>query len=359
MQVSPVASDSAALAAVWQGALAMVAMSVIALIVVTLRRSILQRNAQKAEQSRTELTRCFHAFLNSGVTFTKECLPAISELHYPLVMRIALDITRSLKGAEKYRVVELLDLWDLAPYLYRTAAEGSRGKRIQALTLLSMYRDDASYQILMAHAPHEDMYIQMAALRGLALRAPQQDIPRIIELVINAHSEMRNSLMLSDILSLFGDPVVPDLIRLVRSHAVLEVRLAGVMALGIIGSRQAVDVLIECAEEEGPLRARAIASMAHIGDERAAYAVAAQLESDVAEVRLQAVIALGKMKVLGTLPDLAVRLSDRDWWVRFRAAEALHRFGDVGIASLIAMSRQQNEAGLIAKQVLGEYAGMT
>lgn len=357
MQVSPVDSSTAALEAVWQGALGMLLMSVIALIVVTMRRAALQANSQKVERSRQELTRCFHAFLNSGVAFTKECLPQIGALHFPLIMRIALDITRSLKGDERYRVVELLTLWGMEPYLHRTAQEGSRGKRIQALTLLGMFRDEPSYQILMSNAPHHDMYIQMAALRGLALRAPRADVPHIIDLVIHAHSDMRNSLMLSDILSLFGEAAVPDLIHLVRSEAVLEVRMAGVMALGAIGSRQAVDVLIECAEEEGPLRARAIASMAHIGDERAAYAIAAQLESDVTEVRLQAAIALGKMKVIGTMPDLAVRLSDRDWWVRFRAAEALHRFGDVGVASLMAMARQDNDAGLIARQVLGELSG--
>jgi HEAT repeat protein len=298
-----------------------------------------------------------YAYLNSGMTFTKESLPTVTPNHYPLIMRIALDVSRSLKGEELQRIVQLLELWDMAEYINQTAFKGSRGKRIQALSTLSHYRDARSYRTLMAHADHPDMYIQIAALRGLAMRAPASDVPQIVQKVIHGDSSMRNSLMLSDILRLFGDQVVPDLITLVRSQAHLEVRLAGVMALGTIGSRDAVDMLIELVQEEGPLRARAIASMASIGDERAAYAIAAQLESDVPAVRIQAVIALGKMRVMGTLPDLAVRLADDNWWVRFRAAEALYRFGDVGVASLVAMSAQNNQAGLIAKQALGEFMG--
>ncbi|MDO9235582.1 MAG: HEAT repeat domain-containing protein [Aquabacterium sp.] len=359
MQASRIDSESVALAAIWQGTLLLCGMSVIAMIMVTVRRMHIQKRDLMTAKRKDELIRCFHAFLNSGFVFTKASLPTITPGHYPLILRIALDITRSLKGDELQRVVELLNLWEVLPYLLNTVKNGSRGKRIQALSMLSHYRDAASYQALLENAEHADMYIQMAALRGLAMRAQPQDVPAIVDKVIRAKGEMRNSLMLSDILRQFGEQIVPDLIKLVRSDAQLEVCLGGVMALGAIGSSDAVDTLIELAEEEGPLRARAIASMASIGDERAAYAIAAQLESDNVEVRIQAVMALGKMKILGTLPDLAVRLADDNWWVRFRAAEALYLLGDVGIATLMALTKQNNQAGLIAQQVLDEYTGGT
>ncbi|MBP8190829.1 MAG: HEAT repeat domain-containing protein, partial [Aquabacterium sp.] len=295
----------------------------------------------------------------SRMVFTPASLTKVGPLHYPLIMRLALDLLRSLRGDDVLRVIELVKMWGMEPYLYATVKHGSRGKRIQALTLLSSFDDEASYRVLLDHAGNPDMYIQVSALRGLSMRAPVSDLMDIIDRVTRSGGGMNNSLMLADILRRFGVPVVPALIGLVQSDAEHEVRLAGVMALGMIGDRSALDALIELSQEEGSmLRSAAITAMAQIGDDKAAYAVAALLESDSTPIRIQCAEALGKLKVTGTLPDLVVRLTDREWWVRFRAAEAICKFSDIGLAALRAMGQQDDEAGVIARQVLGELVGV-
>jgi hypothetical protein len=360
MPASPIGSDTAALIVIWMAALALCAMSMVALIVVVIRRAILQKRTRWAEARRMELKRCCHAVLNSSIQFTPASLPQVTPLHFPLIMRITLDILRSLKGDDVLRIVELVQMWGMEPYLHTTAWRGSRGRRIQALSLLSHFTDPASYAILKAHARYPDMYVQIAALRGLGMRAHPDEINDIVQDVIHSTHDMKNSLMLADILHRFGTAAVPSLIELVTSNASIEVRCAGLMALGSIGSEDALDTLIAISEgDEIELCTKSIAAMGAIGRERAAYAVAAHLESADARIRIQAAQALGKIKVMGTLPDLSIRLADEDWWVRFRAAEAVYQFGDVGIAALRSMGRQNNEAGLIARQVLGELAGFT
>lgn len=205
---------------------------------------------------------------------------------------------------------------------------------------------------------NKDMYIQIAALHGLARQNAVDYIPQIIDDLIT--SGKTNTLMLADVLQRFGLPAIIPLLKLVQSGANADVRIAGLMALGSINSYHAVDVLLKLTQDpNADICAQSIAALGKIGDGRAAESIAAKLEADEPKIRIQAAKALGMLRVVSTLPNLAARLSDEVWWVRFRTAEAMFLFGDKGIAFLRAISSQENNAGLIARQVLSEFAGVS
>jgi len=305
-------------------------------------------------QRKQDISRCFYAALKSPVTLTKESLPPITKAERMIVMHSALDILRAINGSEVHRIVEVLTLWNMQPFLQKLAARAGRSKCIQALTLLSHFSDEASLAVLLKHVADTDTYTQIAALRGLAYRGAIQHMERISQSL--TRSGQTNTLMLSDILKRFGEPAVPALLDLAKSNAKSEIRSAALMALGSIASLSAVDTLVRlCEDVDGDVRMESMKALGKIGDERAAPAIVDHLQEMDAQIRLHAVQALGKLKNLTSLKALVRCLHDNNWWVRFHAAESLYAFGEKGILTLRAIQTEQGIAGLIAMQVLAEH----
>jgi hypothetical protein len=356
MPASAIVSETQVLQAMWMGSLVLSLLSIFVMAILIFRRLATQRWEKKMAQRSQEISSCLYAALKSPIALTAKSLPVIAAAEYPAVMRISLDRLRSLRGEDTRRIVKLLELWNMSSYIHKTAESGRKGKRIQALTLLGYFSDEESLSVLLRHAGADDTYVQIAALRGLALRGAKNHITQIVASI--SRSKQTNTLMLSDILHRFGEPAVPTMLKLARSNANLEVRVSALMALGSIGSLQAVDDLIVLADDhQAEIRAHAIAALGKIGDGSAADAIVGHLaESDIG-VRLQTVQALGRLQISSTMPQLAACLADDNWWVRYRAAESLHRFGLMGIAALKAFSAKNSRAGQIARQVLAEHAG--
>lgn len=352
-----IGSRDAFLQAVWHGTLVLSALSVLVLVILILRRWAMEKTAARQMVRRQEITRCLYAAIQSPVALNAASLIVVTPKDHQAVMQAALEMLRFLRGDDVQRIVTALRLWDMQHYLELTARDGSKGRRIQALTLLGYFEDPSSIGVLLQQANHADMYIQLAALRALALRGGTAHIHTVIELL--SHSQQTNTLMLADILRRFGEAVVPSLLGLVRIGSNTEVRVAGLMALGFLGSLQAVDTLIDMTEDaSAEIRAQAIAALGRIGDARAAATVMKHLEDTNQAVRVQAAQTLGQLRALQSMPALAARLDDEDWWVRLRAAEALHQFGVQGVAALQAYGTRDDRAGLIARQVLAERAEM-
>lgn len=356
MPVSAIVSETQVLQAMWTVSLALSLLSLLVMACLILRRLAAQRREKKMAERGREISSCMYAALKSPIALTANSLPAIAAAEYPDVMRISLDRLRSLRGEDVRRIVELLELWNLPPYVRKVAESGRKGRRIQALTLLGHFSDDESLAVLLRQADASDTYIQIAALRALAHRGAKQHIGQIVASI--SRSKRTNSLMLSDILHRFGEPAVPTMLQLAKSDANLDVRVSALKALGSIGSLEAVDDLIALSGDKAPeIRARAIAALGQIGDDRAADAIVGHLTEKEIGVRLQTVQALGRLRISSAMPKLAACLDDDNWWVRYRAAEALHNFGHMGIAALKAFSARNDRIGLIAGQVLGEHAG--
>lgn len=317
---------------------------------------IAQRKKITVSSRKKEISRCLFAAINSPIALTASGLPILTTDDYPIVMRSALDILRLLQGKDVVRIVTVLGLWNMQPYLEKISTNGERSTKIQALTLLGYFTDNTSLKTLLSHVADKDTYVQIAALHSLAKRNAIDYMQHIVDGVIDSHKT--NAMMLADILERFGEPAVPWIIQLISITSHLEVKIAGIIALGDIGSFQSVDTLIALMDNTNTdIGANAIIALGKIGDERAAGAIAHHLNSPHSTIRVQAAKTLGILQVLSSLPQLVEKLNDEDWWVRFYAAEAIYHFGDKGIAALKAISTQHNNAGIIAQQMLGEHAG--
>ncbi|MES2664140.1 MAG: HEAT repeat domain-containing protein [Pseudomonadota bacterium] len=355
MSASVIPYETLFLRMIWQGCFVLIFLSLSILFVLIVKRTIQERRSKKNELRRQELNKFFFIGLKSSLAINEDTLPILQKNDPYLIMRIAIDILRSLRGEDAQRIMHIIYAWNIFPYLKKLSLEGSKSKRIQVLTLLSYFSDVESLQLLVDNIKAQDMYVQIAALRGLASRNATTYMQLIIESL--TASGQTNTLMLADILQRFGEPIVPFLVQLVQSDAKLEVKIAGLNALGSIGSIQSVSPLILFLDDpNSDIRAQSISALAKIGDPRAASVILQHLSSsETVAVRIQAAKALGVMQLNAAIPILIERLTDETWWVRYRSAEALYRFGDKGISLLKSVSKKNDSAALIAQQVLGEF----
>lgn len=350
MLPSAISSDALFLTFLWKLSLCLIALSVCALSLLICARFFSERRKSRARDSYKNLSAYFYAVLSAPGDLSVEAFPKISTQDRGVVVRIALDLLRTLKGHDAQRIVSLLTIWDMVPYLFVRLKNGIRAEKIRALTLLSHFETDEVHAILRVYAESQDMYVQLAALRGLAWQKRLDDIDLIIAALSRA--QRTNRLMLADILCRFGEPIAPALADMATGNADEQVRVAAIMAMGSIKSLHVIPTLVTLTlDESADVRAQAAQALGRIGDVRAGDALLILLEDNSADVRAQAAQALGLIGFDKALPALGMRLSDADWQARFRAAEALHRLGVRGVAVLKSLNGRDDNAGVIAAQV--------
>jgi hypothetical protein len=356
MSASATSFDILFLQLIWRSALALMLLAMLVLAGLVMKRKLEEWYEVHRSARREELSAFIHAALRSPMDVTIKNLPDLYPGDEAIILRIALDMLRIMRGGDRARIVHILQNWDIFPYLRGLAEKGSRGKRIQALTLLGHFNDMKSLVVLMDKTTAKDIYVQLAALRGLAERGATKYIDQIIENLQTARKT--NALMLADILGRFGEPALPSLIRLIQSDASSDVRVASIMALDRIGSLAAVKHLLPILDDPAAeIRAQAASTLGKLGDSRAGAALIHCLDDDGRNVRLHAAQALGQLSYQPALPSLVQAMEDKEWPIRFRAAQALYKLGNNGIAMLKALCRIDNESGILARQVLGEMNG--
>lgn len=353
MPVSATDFEIQALQFIWQGALALALLALLLPVGLVLKRKYEEWRASRHSLRREELSQFIRASLRSPLDAALKNLPALRAGDEAIIVHIVLDMLRVMRGSDGERIIQVLKNWNLFSYLRRISEKGSRGKRIQAITLLGHFNDTESLVVLMGHAGEKDMYVQLAALRCLAERGATKYIGQIIEKL--QRTRKTNALMLADVLGRFGDSAVPSLTRLVESVAAPDVRIAAIMATERIGSLEIIEPLLRILHDpHAGVRAQAINTLGRLGDMRAGPALTHCLVDANRDVRLQAAIALGKLSYQQALPYLVKAFNDSEWAVRFRAAQALGKLGNNGTAMLRSLSRTEGAAGSLASQVLGE-----
>jgi len=320
---------------VWQAALVL---SVVALGIafgLAFKRWLEERARARKVVRQNEITRLVNAVLASPREPDAASLTPLGPGDEPALLSVALDILRVTRGRDAARMLALLEIWNLRPWLVKTLKDGRRSRKIRVLTLLSYFRDDQSLDLMLAYINDKGIYVQLAALRGVAERGDARNLPVVVDALAKVRET--NVPLLADILRRFGPQAVPALAGLAQSDAVPGVRLAAVSALGGIGSLEAFDALQTLSRDAAPgMRVRALESMAQLGDPRAEDAVQRGLVDNEERVRAAAAVAAGRLGLRDVLPSLADALNDESWTVRYRAAEALYRLGGPGIAVLRA-----------------------
>ncbi|HVP94020.1 MAG TPA: HEAT repeat domain-containing protein [Methanoregulaceae archaeon] len=108
-----------------------------------------------------------------------------------------------------------------------------------------------------------------------------------------------------------------------------HVRMGAIIALRIIGDRNAIPKIIEALKDENRfVRREAAKSLGRIGDDRVIEPLTGALNDDDTSVRMRAVSALAKFSRDDVIDQLIGALNDSDSGVRLRAVQALEEIND-------------------------------
>lgn len=347
-----IASDEL-LILIWQTSLTFVIFSILVFVWIVIKRFISDRKKSKAHDYKRNLSKYLYAAISSPIAITADTLPKISDTEKSILLEASLDLLRPLRGGDRQKIIELLKVWGMQEYLLRVIKTGRRGKKIQALTLLSDFKNKHAFRALTRYAASRDIYIQLAALRGLSSYGKAYHLKRIIHSLTKTRNT--NKLMLADILGRYQSDAAPSIMALTKPNIQTDIRLAAIIALSKIKSIDTVPDLIDLLNDENTsIVAEAATTLGVIGDIQAENMLIKTLSHRSGDARIQAAEALGRLRSEKALPRLVDMLNDTNWWARLRAAQALYKMGDRGITTLKSQSNKNNNAGLIAQQYLKE-----
>lgn len=324
---------------IWNGSLLLAAAALLLACLLALKRWFEERARTRLAARQKDVSRLVHALLGAPSEPESFSIPPLQPGDEPALFNVALDILRVTRGRDAARMLALVRMWNLRPFVRKVLSSRNRNRKIRALTLLAHEDDAESLELLLGQIGDSSVYVQLAAVRAIADRGDARHLDAVVAALARARAT--NVPLLADTLRRFGEPAVPAIAELARAADTLEIRFAAVTALGHIGSLTAFATLIALMDDAEPaIRRRALHALAQLGDPRAEGVIRHALVDADARVRAAAAQAAGLLGLRGMLSALMDALGDEVWEVRYRAAESLYHLGAPGVAALRAVAAE-------------------
>jgi len=217
----------------------------------------------------------------------------------------------------------------------RALGEPRRWRRVDALDLLGFVADPATLYAVIEATRSDDAHVAHAAVEALA----GYDDPRAFAALLDGLG--RVPLPPSRVADIARRSRASGRIAALRAHADSDDPLARfwtAFLLGVVGSDAAVPPLIRLSgDDDANVRANAVEALGGWSGADAVAAIAARLDDPIWFVRAHAVRALGRARPRGGAERIAPLLRDPQWWVRSNAAGALEEYGRAALPILERM----------------------
>ncbi len=200
----------------------------------------------------------------------------------------------------------------------------SRNARLAAALELGALQHEEGIPGLLKLVKSEDVEIRALSAKALA----KIGRPDTLVHVLDAYPGISrgSSQTAAEIALTYGIRASQELQNIVMYAQERHTRLHAIEALGLLGDRAAVPLLIEQLQSnDREIRTRASRALGAIGDSSAGEPLMALLTDGSWEVRAAAALALGRLGISEASPYLARATFSASWWVRRNAEEALGR----------------------------------
>lgn len=295
----------------------------IALRLVSRHREV--RDAERRRQLVRELLR--------GESLSPDHLKGVPST---LITDTFLDLIRLVRGEERDLFVEQAAELGVAQQLGRRARSPSARTRLVAVQSLAQFHDEDSLRRLHASLEDRNQDVRLAAALSLAEGGRSDNIHALVERL--GLGTEQDSMMMVTLFRVVAEDRPEEIKALVlNSGTNLQARLAAVEALASTGDYSLVPAITELAlaasddSEELPRYLRALGTLGHPAG---SAAIMDGLSRPSMSARAAAAGAAGRIRLYDAADRLAELLNDSEWWVRFRAAEALIRLGKSGVGRL-------------------------
>jgi HEAT repeat protein len=264
-----------------------------------------------------------------------------SKLSGDLLADLAIELIQLVRGEEKNRLVAAAVRAGVARRLLLRLRGRSSRVRVGAAEALAEFRYQESVDALVAALRDRNEDVRLAAAMSLASMRQSPPAAQLVKSLGIGRSE--TSLLT---IALFEEiaAVRPEEVRALieDENSPGAVKAAAIDSLSASGDYSLVPIITRlavAAQADAEELPRYLRSLGQFGHPAAAPAVERGLQLEAAPVRAAACEAAGKIGLMECAGRLAELLGDEDWWVRFRAGEALTRLGDPGHRLLAEVAR--------------------
>lgn len=335
------------LTALWEVSLVLCLIAAVALLVLLLARGLTARFGGQRDMAR----RTVLPLLLAGDV---EELQPLSGVELKAATMLTAELAEMTRGTERDGVLARAETLGVPAFLMRRLRSTSAQKRLEAAEVLAMFpgHEDAARAVLSDRNPD----VRLGAALALAQRGEAPDpLTLLHQLRVgkDEHSLLLVSLM-SDLAAKDSEAVAGLLFERDLSF---EAKVAAMDALADLGGEYAPLLAFMARESDGEneLQPRVFRALGRTGHPAGAVAIVAGLSSAEWSVRASAAEAAGKSGIVAAATRLGELLDDPQYWVRYRAGEALLRLGPRGVNVLSERVENGDEQTReIAQKILAE-----
>lgn len=318
----------------WLVSLGLSVVAIVIMLALIVARSISARRQRKRDAERRRLIP-----LLLGADLGAERLEHV-ERAPDLVADLSTELVQMVRGTDKENFVASSARLGVPERLRHRLESGSPRTRLAAAEALADFGDNVSIERLRKALDDPNSDVRLSAALALATAGKAPPARLLVEklgigtrenslLIVGLFREIASERP-EEIKQLIEDPDTPP-----------SVKAAAIDALSNSGDYSLVPLIVDLAMradpagEELPRYLRGLADFAHPAG---APAVEYALEAEAWWARAAAAQAAGKIGLNRTAERLAALLNDPQWWVRFRAGEALVALGEEGHRLLRSVS---------------------
>jgi HEAT repeat protein len=334
------------------------------LVVVLLMRSALLLR----ERRRKKFLAVWQPILVNAVDIATSDLPRLARRDLPEFLLLWNHLQESLLDESKDHLNQLGKALSIQHAALRLLRRGNLRERLLAIVTLGQLREHIAWDQLLTIAQREGALLSVAAARALVMIDPTKAVPELIPLLMKRADWPASRV--ANMLKIAGADVISDQI----ANAALKFALEESAQTGNGDGRRATNDparlvrYLELAYNVSALpAARTIAELSHDPEVLAAClrllnsaedlpVVRECLSHEDPCVRVQAAAALGRLGEDDDEERLVQLLSDQEWWVRYRSAQALSRLPHMREPKLKTIQAAQSNpfARDILTQVMAE-----
>lgn len=336
------------LASLWDASLLLCAVALLAVAALLLARVIGEGRVARREAIRRKL---LPALLQGNTIETSD-----RTLTRKVAATLTIELAELVRGSDREAFINAAEATGAADELDRRLRSRTAQDRLVAAEALAMFpsRRDAVARVALEDRNPDVRLGAALALAGEGRAPPVAELVRKLGIGAEENSLLVVSLMRDFVRTdphaveaLLYDLDVPDAAKLAATDALAE--------SGAVDHAPLVAWMAEASGEETDLRPRIFRALGRIGHPAGHDAILAGLDSDAWFVRASASEAAGRSRLSAAAKRLGELLEDEQWWVRFRAGQALTRLGSVGRLELHEASIGPNPVSrFAAKTTLAE-----
>ncbi len=336
---------------IWEVSLALAAISVLAMLLLVVRRIIQTGFARRREKLRAAASTVMLDYLdgNTDAAAVRRAAGGRDDI----VGELVFEMRQIVRGEGAQRLIDLAQFCGGVKSERKRLASGNPGVRIEAVRRISIYGSDAA-PALEAALSDDDPSVRTAAAIELATLAEAPPLARLAERLQKSIDTQSD-----DLRRVFRRTVAAEsraaIALLVDGSTGDELRQLILYGLGHAGEFSALPIIDAMMHHANPeVRAEALRSLANLAHPSSGDTAIRAMGDPDWRVRAQAANCVRRIGATQAVPALQPLLDDEQWWVRFRAAEALAVLGSDGVSRLESAARHGDRAGQVAQLVLAE-----